>query len=152
MFAPLFTFSGNVTVDDILCAIHVDKSEQDTKPGDSVLLAFLKRFIQETNENGIVECVYSIWTCNHNHSFCVFLLNLDRKSFKRHVTGTTAINKKGIKVCFMEDEHGAITAQTCGNLIVFPRGIFTCTEDDYRRFKLALSCVIIPGKKSFNTV
>ena len=110
VFAPLFTFSGNMTVDDILGAIHVDESEQGTKPGDSVLLAFLKRFIQETNENGIVECVYSIWTCNHNHSFCVFLLNLDRKSFMRHVTGTTAINKKGIKVCFMEDEHGAITA------------------------------------------
>lgn len=38
VFAPLFTFSGNVTVDDILDAINVDECEQDIKPGDRVLL------------------------------------------------------------------------------------------------------------------
>ena len=74
---------------------------------------------------------------------------IERKAILRHITGSTITKKHHIRVDFMKDEHGAITAQTCGNLIILPRGAFSPTEVSYSTFKAAMKAVISPGMKSF---
>ena len=52
LYASLFMYTGEVTVDDVLEAVYVDESETEKEPEDDVTLAFLKRFIQESDKIG----------------------------------------------------------------------------------------------------
>ena len=68
----------------------------------------------------------------------------------RHITGSTVAKKKSVRVDFMFDDHGAITAHTCANMIVLPKDVFTSDSDSYELFKVAMKAVI-SGVKPFNT-
>ena len=70
------------------------------------------------------------------------------KALMRHITGSTIARKKSVQVDFLCDDHGVITAHTCANIIVLPRGVFT--SNSYELFKVAMKAVI-SGIKPFNT-
>ena len=46
------------------------------------------------------------------------------------------------------EEVGAITAHTCANTIIFPRGVFVDTSESYELFREAMKAVI--GLPAFN--
>ena len=75
----------------------------------------------------------------HFNATVVFFL-LELKDFLNHVTGTTAVFKESIKIDF--DDIGAISAHTCSNLLVFPRGAFVDTQESYSLFKMAMKSFI----------
>ena len=82
------------------------------------------------------------------------LLSPGLKAFLRHTTGSEIPRKPAIKVDFMQDEHGAITAHTCANTIILPRGTFMDeSEETMELFRVAMEATIQGGtKRAFNTV
>ena len=52
----------------------------------------------------------------------------------------------------MKEENGSIIAQTCANLIILPRSVFTSTDESFELFRLAMMAVMDTSAKSFNTV
>lgn len=82
--------------------------------------------------------------------YMVYSVITGLKAFLQHVSGSTVPRKRSIRVDFMEEPNGSITAHTCANVIVLPRG---CCPD-YPVFKSALiacmdSCVSTLCKYAF---
>ena len=70
-----------------------------------------------------------------------------------HITGKLVVANKSIEVNFMDGD--AITAHTCSNQIVFPRGAFTDTTESFEIFAAGLKAVTSVSAQSplsFNTV
>lgn len=70
-------------------------------------------------------------------------------AFLLHVTGKVVASTRSIQVDFLDDSE-AITAHTCSSLLVFPRGAFT---DSFEDFCAALKAVISNSSSlSFNMI
>jgi len=80
----------------------------------------------------------------------MYFLFTGLKQFLRHVTGSTIPKERSIKVDFMVDPNGCITAHTCAFSIILPRLKFTANEDNFLLFQEALTAVIQPCTKEFN--
>ena len=81
---------------------------------------------------------------NLNYCFIPIVL----KKFLTHCTGSTYPHPNSIRVDFLGDNYGAISAHTCDKLIMFPRGVFT--NESYQLFYDSLMAVI--GVDTFNMV
>ena len=81
----------------------------------------------------------------------MILAPADLRRFLLHTTGASYVHPKSIRVDFIENEHGAISCHTCSKVIVFPRGVFSDTQESYHHFCLAVSSVM-ENELDFNTV
>jgi len=54
--APLLIYTEELSTADILEAIYVDEQETEFQPGDSITLAFLKRYIQDCDNGEVTYC------------------------------------------------------------------------------------------------
>ena len=69
LYAPLLIYTGELSTADVLEAIYVDELETEVLPGDSITLAFLRRYVQDCDEDGEVTVAKLSYTCNSTMSF-----------------------------------------------------------------------------------
>jgi hypothetical protein len=48
----LFTFSGDVSAEDVAEALYVDEAETEPEQGNQLVLQFLHRYVQECSDTG----------------------------------------------------------------------------------------------------
>ena len=71
------------------------------------------------------------------------------KAFLYHVTGAAVAYRHSICLDFMDnDKNAVISAHTCANTIVCPRGAFN--SEDFELFEVAIKAVIGIPALSFN--
>ena len=107
VFAPLFTFTGEIDVAEVVDGLYVG-DEVFLTPDNEVIMEYLRKFILQSDKKGETVAFFISWVSN--------ISSTELERFLMYATGKKTVSK--IQIDFLI----AISAHTCANLIVFPQG------------------------------
>ncbi|XP_019858580.1 PREDICTED: uncharacterized protein LOC109586805 [Amphimedon queenslandica] len=111
LFQPLFTFT-ELTSEEVQKSL-IFPNEESFIAQESIILRYLKKYIDECDSEGL-------------------------KEFALSITGRISVLPKSIEIKFEADRMGTIATHSCSGEIIFPRQF----EGDYEMFCLALKSVL----------
>ena len=123
VFAPLFTFTGEIDVAEVVDGLYVG-DEVFLTPDNEVMMEYLRKFILQSDKKGETVAFLISWVSN--------ISSTELERFLLYATGKKTVSK--IQIDY------AIAAHTCANLIVFPQGnSFKSFEDFCTSLKAVMS-------------